>query len=238
MGRRCPLPFGHLRITHIEHLFDLFNITAPTDTPSREEVRPVDPQIAWTPHTVDLDRAEFASRLHEALAVYVTAMDYPRGTEFHRAPMWQEHANRPGWKAVGALAVPQQPAHENLPLVGIAYGYRGSPDQWWHQQVLHGLRRSGRPQSEIDAILSDYFELTELHVHPNGQGHRLGESLLRHLLVDRPERSVLLSTPEVYDEDNRAWRLYRRLGFRDVLRRFRFAGDNRPFAVLGRGLPL
>ncbi|MER2206304.1 MAG: GNAT family N-acetyltransferase, partial [Rhodococcus sp. (in: high G+C Gram-positive bacteria)] len=53
-----------------------------------------------------------------------------------------------------------------------------------------------------------------------------------------PERSVLLSTPEVYDEDNRAWRLYRRLGFRDVLRRFRFAGDNRPFAVLGRGLPL
>ncbi|MFE4502342.1 GNAT family N-acetyltransferase [Rhodococcus sp. NPDC056743] len=198
-------------------------------------MRPVDPQIAWTPHTVDLDREEFAKRLHEALSVYVTAMDYPRGTEFHRAPMWTEHSTRPGWKAVGAYAGQADTAS---PLIGIAYGYRGSSDQWWHQQVLHGLRRSGRPHSEISAILDDYFELTELHVHPNGQGHRLGESLLCHLLRDRTERSVLLSTPEVYDEDNRAWRLYRRLGFQDVLRRFRFAGDNRPFAVLGRGLPL
>ncbi|WP_336880936.1 N-acetyltransferase [Rhodococcus globerulus] len=213
-------------------------------------MRPVDPQIAWTPYTVDLDREEFANRLHEALSVYVTAMDYPRGTEFHRAPMWTEHSTRPGWKAVGACAgreptansvAPENsvaPVDTSAPLIGIAYGYRGSSDQWWHQQVLHGLRRSGRPQSDISAILDDYFELTELHVHPSGQGHRLGESLLRHLLRDRMERSVLLSTPEVYDEDNRAWRLYRRLGFQDVLRRFRFAGDSRPFAVLGRGLPL
>jgi len=35
-----------------------------------------------------------------------------------------------------------------------------------------------------------------------------------------------------------AWRLYRRTGFRDVVRHFTFAGDRRPFAVLGRGLPL
>ncbi|OYD70846.1 GNAT family N-acetyltransferase [Rhodococcus sp. OK302] len=201
-------------------------------------MRPVDPQIAWTPHTVELNREEFAKRLHEALTVYVTAMDYPRGTEFHRAPMWTEHSTRPGWKAVGALAGPESGSPAVESLVGIAYGYHGSSDQWWHQQVLHGLHRSGRPQSEISAILDDYFELTELHVHPNGQGHRLGESLIRHLLHDRSERSVLLSTPEVFDEDNRAWRLYRRLGFQDVLRRFRFSGDSRPFAVLGRGLPL
>ena len=48
----------------------------------------------------------------------------------------------------------------------------------------------------------------------------------------------MLSTPEVAQEDNRAWRLYRRLGFEDVLRHFTFAGDRRPFAVLGRRLPL
>ena len=48
---------------------------------------------------------------------------------------------------------------------------------------------------------------------------------------------MLLSTPEVAGEDNRAWRLYRRLGFEDVLRDFTFAGDRRPFAVLGRVLP-
>ena len=54
----------------------------------------------------------------------------------------------------------------------------------------------------------------------------------------RPEARVLLSTPEVAAEANRAWRLYRRLGFTDVLRDFHFAGDSRPFAVLGAKLPL
>ena len=60
----------------------------------------------------------------------------------------------------------------------------------------------------------------------------------------RPEQlragaRVLLSTPE-HDPlpPTRAWRLYRRTGFRDVLRRHRFTGDSRPFAVLGRELPL
>ena len=46
---------------------------------------------------------------------------------------------------------------------------------------------------------------------------------------------MLLSTPE---GENRAWRLYRRLGFTDVLRNYRFTGDPRPFGVLGRDLPL
>jgi ribosomal protein S18 acetylase RimI-like enzyme len=46
---------------------------------------------------------------------------------------------------------------------------------------------------------------------------------------------VLLSTPE---GPSRAWRLYRRVGFQDVLRHYQFAGDPRPFAVLGRTLPL
>ena len=50
---------------------------------------------------------------------------------------------------------------------------------------------------------------------------------------------MLLSTPEHgAAPPGRAWRLYRRLGFRDVLRDHRFTGDSRPFAVLGRELPL
>ena len=50
---------------------------------------------------------------------------------------------------------------------------------------------------------------------------------------------MLLSTPEYGARPpGRAWRLYRRLGFRDVLRDHRFTGDSRPFAVLGRELPL
>ncbi len=190
------------------------------------------------PRIVDLPAADMRSRLPEALAIYVAAMGYPKGTEYHRAPMWSEHIARPGWRAVGAVRT--DPHHPDRPaeLVAIAYGYRGGPDQWWQQQVRHGMRATGWSGEQVDFVLGNYFELTELHVHPDAQGHRLGEQLLRRLLADRPERGVLLSTPEVDREDNRAWRLYRRTGFRDVVRHFTFAGDRRPFAVLGRGLPL
>ncbi|MFD4368819.1 GNAT family N-acetyltransferase [Rhodococcus sp. NPDC058521] len=204
-------------------------------------MRPVDTYEARTPLVVELDEDDFRTRMHEALSIYVAAMNYPVGTEYHRAPMWTEHLRRPGWQAVGAFAA--GPGHtrttpsSGAPLVAVAYGYRGSPDQWWYQQVKSGMQRSGWDEATIDATLGSYFELTELHVAPAAQGHRTGERLLRKLLAERPERGVLLSTPEVADEDNRAWRLYRRLGFSDVLRHYHFAGDRRSFAVLGRGLP-
>ncbi len=86
--------------------------------------------------------------------------------------------------------------------------------------------------------MASYFELTELHIHPRAQGRGLGEALARRLLADRFESHVLLSTPEINGEANRAWRLYRRLGFTDVIRGYHFAGDPRAFAILGRALPL
>ena len=73
--------------------------------------------------------------------------------------------------------------------------------------------------------MNSYFELTELHIHPRAQGRGLGEALARRLLANRDERNVLLSTPEADDEANRAWRLYRRLGFTDIIRHYHFAGD-------------
>ncbi|MCP2278883.1 GNAT family N-acetyltransferase [Nocardia amikacinitolerans] len=195
---------------------------------------------APAPVVVDLSVADLRYRLHDALAVYVAAMDYPRGTENHRAPMWTEHTTRAGWQAVAAL-LPGDDGRVDLrtsPIVAIAYGYRGAPHQWWHQQVHSGMRRSGWPEHSARELLSDYFELTELHVHPSAQGRGIGATLLRRLLQDRTESAVLLSTPEVAGEENRAWRLYRREGFADVIRHFVFAGDNRPFAILGRRLPL
>nr|WP_296771891.1 GNAT family N-acetyltransferase [Rhodococcus sp. (in: high G+C Gram-positive bacteria)] len=185
-----------------------------------------------TPYLVDLSAQEIRRRLPEALSIYVEAMGYPQGTEYHRAPMWSEHVLRPGWRGVGAVL----PTPE-APLVAVAYGYRGARHQWWHQQVRDGLRRTGSSPEYVDSVLDDYFELTELHVSPSAQGHGLGTALTRRLLQGREERNVLLSTPEVQDESNRAWRLYRRLGFEDVLRDFTFAGDRRPFAVLGHALP-
>lgn len=200
---------------------------------------------------IDLSPNDMERRLNDALGVYVDAMRYPRGTENQRAAMWLEHMRRPGWKAVAAVETaetaatgtsgrPGPSAAElgDAPLLGVAYGYPGAPGQWWQQQVVLGLERGGLSPQEIARLMTSYFELTELHIHPRAQGHGLGEALARRLLANRGERNVLLSTPETNGEANRAWRLYRRLGFTDIIRRYHFAGDPRAFAILGRALPL
>lgn len=195
------------------------------------------------PYLIDLSPTDMERRLSEALGIYVDAMRYPRGTEEQRASMWLEHTRRHGWKAVaavdtpdGQLDTPEVPSA--APLLGVAYGYCGAPDQWWQQQVVAGLKRVGAGQERIDELMNSYFELTELHIAPHAQGRGIGEGLARRLLSDRGEKHVLLSTPEINGEANRAWRLYRRLGFSDVIRGYHFAGDPRAFAILGRALPL
>jgi ribosomal protein S18 acetylase RimI-like enzyme len=170
---------------------------------------------------------ELRARLSEALNVYVTAMRYPPGTAEQRAPMWLAHLLREDWRCVAAL-------DERDMLLGVSYGYRGAPGQWWHEQVRRGLAASAGPRA-VEAWMTDYFELTELHVRPDVQGRGIGEGLLRRLLAGVAARTTLLSTPE---GTSRAWKLYRRVGFVDVLRDYRFTGDPRPFAVLGRTLPL
>lgn len=192
-------------------------------------------------HVAELSAAHMRARMYEALSVYIDAMGYPRSVAAARAPMWAEHVLRPGWRAVGAFRTPPgatEPTGTGSPLVGIAYGYHGAEHQWWHQQVRRGIALQHRDEGYARRVLSAYFELTELHVHPSAQGGGLGEGLARALLAGCGSGSVLLSTPEVPRGENRAWRLYRRLGFEDVLRHFVFQGDSRPFAVLGRALPL
>jgi len=197
---------------------------------------------------IDLSPSDMQRRLGDALAVYVDAMRYPRGTEDQRASMWLEHTRRGGWKAVAAVEAPDRDASDgpgssdlelaSASLLGIAYGYCGAPDQWWQQQVVAGLHRVGADPARIAELMTSYFELTELHIHPRAQGRGLGEALARRLLADRTEAQVMLSTPEINGEANRAWRLYRRLGFADIIRGYHFAGDPRAFAILGRALPL
>lgn len=176
---------------------------------------------------VELSADQLRGRLAEALQIYVDAMGYPPVTSQQRAPMWSAHMQRPGWRCVGAFTGDDD-------LVGIGYGYSGLPGQWWHEQVRRGMLAAGL-DTDVEAWLGDYFELTELHVRPDSQAGGLGESLLRRLLDGAEASKVLLSTPE---GPTRAWKLYRRVGFVDVLRDYRFTGDPRPFAVLGSALPL
>ncbi|MGH3694221.1 MAG: GNAT family N-acetyltransferase [Pseudonocardiaceae bacterium] len=174
---------------------------------------------------MELTAAQLRERLDEALRIYVTAMRYPPGTARHRSPMWLEHMLRSGWLCMAAF--------EEDTLVGIGYGYRGAPGQWWHDEVHRGLRVIDPMAAQRE--LADYFELTELHVHPDAQGRGIGTALLTELLSRVEAPRALLSTPE---GPTRAWRLYRRFGFTDLLRHYHFTGDSRDFAVLGRSLPL
>lgn len=181
------------------------------------------------PRLVELGPDGMTDRLSEALGIYVSAMGYPPSTARSRRSLWLDHVRRPGWRAVGWI-------DGSATLIGIAYGYAGSPGQWWFEEVRRGLRRA---PPQLQAWLADYFELTELHVRPDAQGAGLGEGMLRALLAGAPGSRVLLSTPEHPPQrPSRAWHLYRRTGFVDILRDHRFTGDSRPFAVLGRALPL
>ncbi len=165
---------------------------------------------------------DFRRRIAELVDIYLLAMHYPSDVAGARSALWEDHSRRSGFDCVIA-------ADQNDRIHGVAYGYHGAPGQWWFSEVRRGARSGAQDE------LADFFELTELHVHPDRQGRGLGEALLHALAAGRTERFMLLSTPE---GENRAWRLYRRLGFRDVLRDFRFTGDPRPFGVLARELPL
>jgi ribosomal protein S18 acetylase RimI-like enzyme len=72
-------------------------------------------------------------------------------------------------------------------------------------------------------------------VLPPWQGKGIGRSLLLSLASGRPERTAVLSTA---DAPTRARRLYRGLGFTDLLTDFRFSGSEPPYAVMGALLPL
>ncbi|MGI8415834.1 MAG: GNAT family N-acetyltransferase [Nakamurella sp.] len=170
-----------------------------------------------------LGSTEFTARADQLIAIYIDAMGYQRGTGAGRRHLWLEHAKRPGFRCVAAFG------SHGTPL-GFAYGYTGRPGQWWHNEVCRGLSTVAAGEWR-----ADYVEVTELHVRPETQGRQVGERVLRQFLQQCPEQRVLLSTPE---GENRAWRLYRRLGFGDVLRQHRFTGDPRLFGILGRILPL
>lgn len=175
--------------------------------------------VAWSPD--DLLR-----RLNDVVAVYGEAMGYRQELLQTRRGYIGAHVRRQGFRAVATLTTDGR-------LAGFGYGYTSGPGQWWHDQVRAALRREPRKY-----WLTDCFELVELHVRPDMQGQKIGGRQLYALLTNAGQETCLLSTPEADEQTSRAWRLYRRFGFVDVLRHFNFPGDDRPFAVLGRQLPL
>lgn len=174
--------------------------------------------------------SEFALLTPRLVDIYIDAMDYHPSIRESRIQSWKRDLVKPGFTSVIAVTPDD--------VVGVAYGFLGSPEHWWDRQLRRGMREQRVPEETRDAFHSGYFEVAEIQVRPGRQGNGLGRRLISELLWNAPAPRALLSTPEVEGEANGAFGLYRSLGFTDVLRQFRYPGDDRPFAVLGRELPL
>jgi ribosomal protein S18 acetylase RimI-like enzyme len=74
-----------------------------------------------------------------------------------------------------------------------------------------------------------------VHVHPDFQARGIGRRMVLTLTDGRSERTAVLSTR---DAQTRARRLYRSLGFADLLTGFLFPGGGPAYAVMGAALPL
>lgn len=192
--------------------------------------------------------AQFRAAIRELVAVYAAAMNPPDRTLSGREAIMERHAASPGFRGLTA--------HDDGQLVGFCYGFHGENGQWWHDMVAAALASrsgsvisgsvissgassggasSGGTVSAQRAWLDDSFEIAELHVLPAWQGKGIGRSLLLTIAAGRPERTAVLSTA---DAPTRARRLYRGVGFTDLLTDFRFSGGEPPYAVMGAMLPL
>lgn len=161
--------------------------------------------------------------------IYIAAMGHDRSVLRATVDVWRRKSTLDGFVAVSAC-------HEDQ-IVGFAFGYPGDSGRWWQDQIVKSLKQLHRYEQWRD-LMEMHFHLTEIHVAPGWQGHRLGERMLRELLAHTRLPRALLSTPEVPREDNRAFRLYRRLGFYDVARIIHFPGSREEWAIMAADLPL
>lgn len=184
----------------------------------------------------ELGPREFRGAIRRLVSVYAAAMNPPDRTLAGREAIMDRHAANPGFRGLTALA--------NGEVAGFSYGFHGENGQWWHDMVAAALATRARAgllaaadggASAPYTWLDDSFEVAELHVLPSWQGQGVGRSLLLTLASGRPERTAVLSTA---DAPTRARRLYRGVGFTDLLTDFRFSGGEPPYAVMGAMLPL
>ncbi len=167
------------------------------------------------------------ARLEQFVAVYRAAFapapynrEEPEVLEFARAlPL---HTHRDGFRAVAAFD------GDGHGIVGIAYGYRTQPGQWWYDNVSRALG-----DKETRLWLADTFQVTEVAVAPAYQRRGVGGSMLDALLSGLTYPRAVLST---LDAETAGRALYRARGWQDLLQGFYFPGVARRYAIMGRRL--
>jgi GNAT superfamily N-acetyltransferase len=184
----------------------------------------------------DLGPREFLGETDVLLAIYADAMDAEAALLPGRRELMRRHAGYPAFKALLAKdpAAGPGPGAGGPRVLGFTYGFRGQPGQWWYDAVQSALAVAIGPALTA-TWLADCLEVAEVHVRKDQQRRGIGTRLLMTLTDGRTERTALLSTP---DRDTTARRLYRQLGFCDLLTGYSFPGGSPPYAVMGAVLPL
>ena len=182
------------------------------------------------PALEELDAAAFGRHLEELTGVYAEAMGVPAMQLPGRRAVMEGHAVNPAFRAI-VVTAPGDPERQ---IVAFAYGFHGDRGQWWHDVVRAALT-VGSGSGAAAAWLDDSFEVAEVHVRPRYQQRGIGRQMLHRLTGGLTERTAVLST---MDRESPARRLYRSLGFTDLLTRYQFAGVAESYAVMGAALPL
>jgi GNAT superfamily N-acetyltransferase len=186
----------------------------------------------------ELDRAAFGENLVALMDVYKAAMGVSAVQLPGRRSIMERHAANPAFRAIAVTAPPGADAGEPesgaAPIIAFCYGFRGDRGQWWHDLVRSAVTVASGPAAAA-RWLDDSFEIAEVHVRPEHQRRGIGRCMLFEITGSRAERTAVLST---MDANTPARRLYRSLGFADLVTGYRFAGAPIPYAVMGAELPL
>jgi ribosomal protein S18 acetylase RimI-like enzyme len=189
--------------------------------------------MATTAALFELGPREFLSEIEVMLGIYADAMDADVALLPGRRELMRRHAGYLGFRALQVLAAPTRDDPRGQ-VLGFSYGFRGQPGQWWYDAVSGALARTLGAELARQ-WLTDSLEIAEVHVRTDEQRRGLGTRMLTALTAGRPERTAMLSTP---DRDTTARRLYRRMGFADLVTGYSFPGGSPPYAVMGAVLPL
>jgi ribosomal protein S18 acetylase RimI-like enzyme len=176
----------------------------------------------------ELSRRDFLGALDSFVMIYAAAMNATPEELPTRLSIMERHASNPGFRALAVSTA------DSARIVAFTYGFRGINGQWWHDVVRAGLTASAGP-ARASQWLDYVLEVAEVHVHPDFQARGIGRQMVLTLTEGRSERTAVLSTR---DAPTPARRLYRSLGFADLLTDFLFPGGGPAYAVMGAVLPL
>ena len=109
-------------------------------------------------------------------------------------------------------------------VIGMGFGARSEPGQWWHDRVAAQVGTD-------HPALHDAWALVELAVLPGYRGRGIGGALHDALLAAQPCPRTLLSTEVT---NTRARAMYERRGWRYLHSGFAFSAGQPPFVVMHR----